>query len=510
MTRPVCLIIMDGLAYGADTGTATQNAVQQAATPVLDELWQSCPHAFLEASGEAVGLPPGQMGNSEVGHLNMGAGRVVDQELTRIDKAIADGSFFENSVLRAACAFAREHTGRLHLMGLVSDGGVHSSQRHLYALLELARRQQVPEVAIHCFLDGRDTPPDSAAGYLAQLEAETERLGTGRIASLAGRYYAMDRDRRWDRVQRAYDALTADAGAAQQPAPSAAEAIAASYAAGVTDEFVVPTLIGPPDEQQLVRTGDALIFFNFRPDRARELSYAFTQPDFTGFERAVWPQTHFVCLCEYDPQIPAAVAFPKEYPADVLADVVSAAGLRQFHAAETEKYAHVTFFFNGGSEPPKPGEERLLIPSPRVATYDLQPEMSAPAVADGVIAALGRSAADFYVLNFANGDMVGHTGSVPATVKAVETVDTQVGRVVRAVRGAGGVVFITADHGNAEDMGREGAPHTAHTCNPVPFIAVGTGEKELRPGRLCDVAATVAAALDLTLPDSWTGKNLLV
>jgi len=503
---------MDGLAYAGPTGQtpadpeARLNAVALANTPVLDELWSTCPHTFLDASGPAVGLPEGQMGNSEVGHLNMGAGRIVYQELTRIDNAISDGSFFANAVLRQACAWAREHTGRLHLMGLVSDGGVHSSLQHLYALLELARQEQVPEVAIHCFLDGRDTPPDSAAGYLAQLEAEAARIGAGRIASVMGRYYAMDRDQRWDRVQRAYDALTRGIGAVADSAP---RAVAASCEAGVTDEFVAPTLIGAPGQQQLIGAGDAVIFFNFRPDRARELSYALTQPDFAGFDRAVFPRTHFVCLCAYDPKIEAPVAFPKEYPADVLADVIAAAGLRQFHTAETEKYAHVTFFFNGGSEPPKAAEERLLVPSPKVATYDLQPEMSAPEVGDGLVAAIRRDAADFYVVNFANGDMVGHTGNLDATTKAVEAVDTQVGRIVAAVREAGGVTFITADHGNAEDMGRPDAPHTAHTTSSVPFIAVGSAPSALAPGKLCDVATTVVAALGIAAPASWTGHDLL-
>jgi len=498
---------MDGLAYGAQPAEGVRNAVADANTPVLDELWNSCPHTFLDAAGPAVGLPEGQMGNSEVGHLNMGAGRVIYQELTRIDNAISDGSFFENAVLREACAWAREHTGRLHLMGLVSDGGVHSSLQHLYALLGLARREQVPEVAIHCFLDGRDTPPDSAATYLAQLEAEAARIGVGRIASIMGRYYAMDRDQRWDRVQRAYGALTQGRG---ETADCAATAITASYAAEVTDEFVAPTLIGASDQQQLIGNGDAVIFFNFRPDRARELSYALTRPDFDGFARDVWPRTHFVCLCEYDPKIDAPVAFPKEYPADVLADVIAAAGLRQFHTAETEKYAHVTFFFNGGSEPPKAGEERLLVASPKVATYDLQPEMSAPEVGNGLVGAIKRGAADFYVVNFANGDMVGHTGDLTATIKAVETVDAQIGRIVAAMRGRGGVTFITADHGNAEDMGQFNAPHTAHTTNQVPFIAVDSTATALKSGKLCDVAATVAAALDLQVPGSWTGRDLLI
>ncbi|MCL2324244.1 MAG: 2,3-bisphosphoglycerate-independent phosphoglycerate mutase [Actinomycetia bacterium] len=531
MTRPVCLIIMDGLAYGVPTDDEQCNAVCRANTPVLDELWRTSAHSFLQASGEAVGLPVGQMGNSEVGHLNMGAGRVVYQELTRIDHAIADGSFFNNEVLRAACQWAREHTGRLHLMGLLSDGGVHSSQEHLYALLRLAAREQVPEVLVHCFLDGRDTPPDSAAGYLAQLEEKTVEIGVGRIASIMGRYYAMDRDRRWERVQRAYDCLTGAAGrdgiglpprgpvsatlrppstgsntAPPATAPDALSAINASYAAGITDEFVEPTLIGAPAP---ISDDDALIFFNFRPDRARELSYAFTCPDFDGFARANWPRTHFVCLCEYDPALEAAVAFPKEYPADVLADVIAAAGLRQFHTAETEKYAHVTFFFNGGSEPPKPGEERRLVASPKVATYDLQPEMSAVEVTDGLVAAIRAGESDFYVVNFANGDMVGHTGVLEATIRAVETVDTQVGRVVEAMRSVGGLTLITADHGNAEDMGTEAAPQTAHTTSEVPFIAVGEGAHSCQPGRLCDVAATAAAALGVAPPRSWTGKDLL-
>ncbi len=504
MTRPVCLIIMDGLSYGITTDDEPHNAVARANTPVLDGLWSSCPHSFLEACGPAVGLPEGQMGNSEVGHLNMGAGRIIYQELTRVDRAIEDESFFANEVLRAACAHAREHTGRLHLMGLVSDGGVHSSQQHLYALLRLAKREQVPEVAIHCFLDGRDTPPDSAVSYLAQLEEEAAHIGAGCIASIIGRYYAMDRDQRWERVSRAYDALTRGVGA---QAASAAEAITASYAAGVTDEFVEPTLIGEP---QLIRDDDAVVFFNFRPDRARELSYAFTQPDFDGFKRTVWPHTHFVCLCQYDPKIPVAVAFPKEYPTDVLADLIAQAGMRQFHTAETEKYAHVTFFFNGGAEAPKKGEERVLIPSPKVATYDLQPEMSALVVTDGLVAAIESGEADFYIVNFANGDMVGHTGSLHATIRAVETVDTQIGRIIEAMKAAGGLTLITADHGNAEDMGPADAPQTAHTTNAVPLIAVGAGTGAvLKPGKLCDIAATIAAALGLTAPASWTGHDLL-
>ncbi len=500
MTRPVCLIIMDGLAYGVDCGTLSTNAIQAAKTPVLDRLWHDYPHTLLRASGPAVGLPEGQMGNSEVGHLNMGAGRVVYQELTRINRAIADGSFFENSVLREACAFARKHTGRLHLMGLLSDGGVHSENAHLYALLHLAHDEGVPEVLVHCFMDGRDTLPESGAGYIAELQAQMQEIGIGRIASISGRYYAMDRDKRWERVQRTYDALIQGEG---RWAPTAECAIEASYAAGVTDEFVEPTLIGSGGQ---VGDGDSLVFFNFRPDRARELSYACTQPGFDGFKRKSVPLLHFVCLTEYDPALALPVAFPKEYPVDVLADVVAQAGLRQLHIAETEKYAHVTFFFNGGSEPPKTGEERILIPSPKVATYDLQPEMSAPEVGDALVAAIERDAADFYVVNFANGDMVGHTGKFPAVIRAVETVDTQVGRVVEAIRACGGVALVTADHGNAEQMcaGDKGDPYTAHTCNPVPLIVAGTQELELRAAKLSDIAPLVLELLGLAVPLSWT------
>lgn len=503
--KPVCLIIMDGLAYGScSVPNSKGNAVAAADTPCLDRLFAQWPHSWLQASGRAVGLPDGQMGNSEVGHLNIGAGRVVYQELTRIDLAIEDGSFFENKVLEAAINSTLKLGSTFHIMGLVSDGGVHSSINHIDALLELAKRKGLSDVAIHCFLDGRDTPPQSGAGYLQQLEEMCQKRDIGHIASISGRYYAMDRDTRWDRIEKAYKVLT-------QPVAvnlNASEAIHAAYAHGETDEFVEPVAL----TNNPIADGDSVVFFNFRPDRARELTTAFINPTFDGFERLTTPSVNFVCMTQYDATFNTQVAFPKNDVPNVLADVISQAGLRQLHIAETEKYAHVTFFFNGGVETPKAGEERILIPSPKVATYDLRPEMSAIAIGDALVDAISSDRADVYVCNFANGDMVGHTGVFDAAVVAVATVDYQVGRIVEVMQKAGGSVFITADHGNAEKMldddGR--TPFTAHTCDDVPLLAVNTSAKQLNNGRLCDVAPTMLAQLAIEPPEEWTGINLMV
>lgn len=511
---PFCLIIMDG--YG-DASPGPGNAVTLARTPNLDRLTSEWPTTRLSCSGLAVGLPEGQMGNSEVGHLNIGAGRVVFQELTRINLAIADGTLLENEVLRTAIDAAVKAGKAVHFMGLVSDGGVHSHQEHLYALLRMAALRGADCVYVHCFLDGRDVPPESGAGYVGELEDVLASTGVGQVATVMGRYYAMDRDNRWERVERAWRAMVLGEGGV---ADGAVPAILRSYEEGVTDEFVPPAIITRPgidgasrEPIGRVEDGDALIFFNFRPDRAREITRAFVDPAFSGFTRPTVPDVHFVCLTEYDPTIPAPVAFPKDLPHDVLADVLSEAGLKQLHAAETEKYAHVTFFLNGGVETPKAGEERVLIPSPKVPTYDLQPEMSAPQVTEALVAAIERDRSDVYIVNYANCDMVGHTGVLAAAVKAVETVDASVDAVVSAIRAKGGAALVTADHGNAERMidanGR--TPFTAHTNDDVPLIAVVPGVKALRDGGiLADVAPTVLDALGLRPPGEWTGTSRLL
>jgi 2,3-bisphosphoglycerate-independent phosphoglycerate mutase len=501
------LIIMDGFGVAAP---GPGNAISLARTPALDRLFETCPWTTLSASGSAVGLPDGQMGNSEVGHLNMGAGRIVYQELTRIDAAIEDGSLAENTVLRDAIGAAVAEGRAVHFMGLVSDGGVHSHQEHLYALVRMAASLGAERVFVHAFLDGRDVPPASGLGYVKQLERVLAEIGVGRVATVSGRYYAMDRDNRWDRVERAWRAMTLSEGAR---ADSATGAIAASYEEGVTDEFVVPAVVHDGDEPVArVEDGDALVFFNFRPDRAREITRAFTDPGFAGFDRPLKPDVRFVCLTEYDPTIPAPVAFAKDLPCCVLADVVSDAGLRQLHIAETEKYAHVTFFFNGGAEAPKAGEERVLVPSPKVATYDLQPEMSAPEVTSRLVEAIRADRADLYVVNYANCDMVGHTGVLEAAVAAVEAVDAGVGAVVDAIRERGGSAIITADHGNAEQMRdpADDSAFTAHTLNPVPFICVAERVSGVRHGGvLADVAPSVCDLLGVAVPEAWTARSLL-
>ncbi len=511
---PACLIIMDG--FGLQPA-GEGNAIAAASTPVLDGLFAECSWTELAASGEAVGLPAGQMGNSEVGHLNIGAGRVVRQELTRIDGACADGALADNAVLVATFAAVKERGGVLHLMGLLSDGGVHSSDRHLYALMEAAAAAGVPSVFVHCFLDGRDVPPKSAERYLRELQERMssieERCGGATklsIASMMGRYFAMDRDKRWDRVKRAYDAMVWDLDHLRMEDPVAC--LHESYDRGVTDEFVEPVSFEP----RVMCDGDAVVLFNFRPDRARELTHALVDEDFDDFVRFVHPQLDVVCLTEYDPTIAAPVAFPKTFPANVLADVLAAAGLSQYHIAETEKYAHVTFFFNGGIEEPKSGEHRELVASPKVATYDLQPTMSAPAVTEALVAAIEADAADVYIVNFANCDMVGHTGVIDAAIEAVEAVDAGVGEVLSAIEAKGGIAFVTADHGNADRMLDEsGAPHTAHTTAPVPLIVVGVGADgaplrlQERMGRLCDIAPTLLRAVGLTVPPEMDGECLL-
>ncbi len=508
--KPLLLMILDG--WGINPNREN-NAVAQANTPNLNSYLQEYPHTRILTSGMAVGLPEGQMGNSEVGHLNIGAGRVVYQDLTRISKAISDGDFFENPVLLDCIKRTRAAGGRLHLAGLLSDGGVHSHNTHLYGLLELAKREGLTEVFVHCFMDGRDTPPKSGGDYLAELEAKTKEIGVGRVATVIGRYYAMDRDNRWERVEKAYSAMVLGEG---ESAPSTAEAIARTYGADVTDEFVLPTVItagGAP--VGTVADNDGFIFFNFRSDRAREITRALALDDFAGFERRNRPKlADYVCMTEYDATFGLPIAFGQEALTNILGGVLAAAGKSQLRIAETEKYAHVTFFFNGGSEEPFPGEERCLIPSPKeVATYDQKPEMSAYPVTDELLRRLDEGKYDVIVLNFANCDMVGHTGILAAAIKAVEAVDACVGRIVTRVREQGGTVLITADHGNADQMAEEtGEPYTAHTCNPVWLVMVDDARKQARlkeEGRLADIAPTMLDILGIEKPREMTGVSLL-
>jgi 2,3-bisphosphoglycerate-independent phosphoglycerate mutase len=496
----LALVVLDGWGL-AEAGPG--NAISQARTPVFDELWGAYPHTELSATGRDVGLPDGQMGNSEVGHLNLGAGAVVEQDLARIDAAIADGSFFENAALVGACAAAKEGRGRLHLLGLISDGGVHSGWRHIEACIELAVREAVPDVVVHAFTDGRDTLPDSAAGYLAELE---RWLGDrGRVATVSGRYYAMDRDRRWDRTELAWRAIVHGEGLATA---GAVDAVRASHERGETDEFVVPTVIGAYDG---LAAGDAAIHLNFRPDRARQLTRALAEPGFDEFDRGDAPLAELTTMTLYREGWPYPVAFEPSEPEVTLAEVIAGSGAAQLHVAETEKYAHVTYFFNGGREQEWEGEERRLVPSPRdVPTYDKRPQMSARAAADAFTSAWREDGHRFGIINFANADMVGHTGSIPAAVEAVEAVDSCLGDVVAAVHESGGACMITADHGNADDMLEPGgSPQTAHSTNPVPFVVTVAGIGLAEAGILADVAPTALALLGIEPPAAMTGRSLV-
>lgn len=508
--KPVVLMILDG--YGLNDN-CDHNAVCEARTPIMDQLMSQCPYVKGYASGLSVGLPEGQMGNSEVGHLNMGAGRIVYQELTRITKSIADGDFFEIQEFLQAVENCKKNNSALHMWGLVSDGGVHSHNTHIYGLLELAKRSGLENVYVHCFLDGRDTPPASGKGFVEALEAKMKELGVGKVASVSGRYYAMDRDNRWDRVERAYRALTKGEG---NHAESAVAGIQASYDKEVYDEFVEPLVVtegGKP--LAVVSDHDSVIFFNFRPDRARELTRAFCDDEFKGFEREKRLHLTFVCFTNYDETIKnKLVAFKKESITNTFGQFLADNHMTQARIAETEKYAHVTFFFNGGVEEPNEGEDRILVPSPKVATYDLQPEMSAPVVCEKLTGAIRSGKYDVIIVNFANPDMVGHTGIEAAAIKAIETVDACVGETVDAIKETGGVLFICADHGNAEQLldYETGEPFTAHTTNPVPFILVNADSSyKLREGGcLADIAPTLIELLGMKQPEEMTGKSLLV
>lgn len=500
--RPVLLCIMDG--FGKNESTYG-NAIAAAKKPNLDKIVSENPMTFIGASGLDVGLPDGQMGNSEVGHTNIGAGRVVYQELTRITKSIQDGDFFTNEALVGAMENCKKNSSALHLMGLMSDGGVHSHNTHLYGIMELAKRSGVDKVYIHCFMDGRDVPPTSGKDYLAELYEKCDEIGVGEIATVMGRYYAMDRDNRWERVVKAYKAMTEGEGVKFD---CACKMMEESYANDVTDEFIVPAV---SEKAVPVKDNDSIVFFNFRPDRAREITRAFVDPAFSGFEREQLKGLYYVCMTQYDATMPNVhVAFKPESLENTFGEYISDKGLKQLRIAETEKYAHVTFFFNGGVEKQYPGEDRILVKSPAVATYDLQPEMSAYEVTDKLLAAIESDKYDAIILNYANCDMVGHTGVFDAAVKAVEAVDTCVGKIVDAVAAKGGVTLITADHGNADKMYEaDGSPFTAHTTNPVPFIVVGYPCELREGGRLCDIAPTMLKIMGLEQPKEMTGVSII-
>ncbi len=508
---PLVLLVLDGFGLRE---SRDHNAIALARTPVYLDLLARYPHASLIASGEAVGLPPGQMGNSEVGHMNMGAGRVVYQDLTRIDKSIRDGDFFTNQALIDGMAPATDGRHALHLIGLVSDGGVHSHQNHLHALIELARRQGVRTLFVHVITDGRDTSPTGAARYVPQLEAALAKAGVGRIATVSGRYYAMDRDKRWDRTRLAYDAITL--GKAETQAASAKDAVERSHAAKVTDEFIRPSVVVKADGEPVgvLRDGDAVIFFNFRADRARQLTRAIAFDAFDGFPRAVHPKvSRYTTMAEYDQTYGLPVAFPPQTFTGNFAEALVAANLGNLRLAETEKYAHVTYFFNCGEERPYARENRLLIPSQKVATYDLKPEMSAPGITDALVADIDSRAHDVIICNFANADMVGHTGDLAAAITAVETLDGCLARILPALQKAGGVAIVTADHGNAEQMWDDElkSPHTAHTSNPVPVILVDDAARGItlrEDGSLRDVAPTMLGLLEVPLPGEMRGRDL--
>jgi 2,3-bisphosphoglycerate-independent phosphoglycerate mutase len=503
--KPVVLLILDGWGYREDP---TDNALAQAELPNWHRLWSGAPHTLVHTEGRHVGLPDGQMGNSEVGHMNLGAGRIVYQDLTRVDAAIEDGTFFDNAELRAACDAARASGGTLHVMGLLSPGGVHSHEAHIFAMLDLAQRAGVERVRVHAFLDGRDTPPQSALASLEALQSRCDSLGNARIATVGGRYFAMDRDKRWDRVRRAWDAIVE--AQSDHRAASAVAALAAAYERGETDEFVAPTVLAGATP---MHDGDAVVFMNFRADRARQLTAAFVDPAFDGFQARRPALSRFTCLTEYDAKLPATLAFAPDDLRHTLGELLADQGMTQLRIAETEKYAHVTFFFSGGREDPYAGETRILVPSPRVATYDLQPEMSCPEVTAKLVEAIEGGTFDVVVCNIANPDMVGHTGNIAAAIRAAEVVDDAVGQVEAAVRRVGGALLVTADHGNLEMMrdAETGQPHTAHTVGPVPFVYVGPRAATQRGGgALRDGAPTLLDQLGLPQPAEMTGRSLLV
>ncbi len=509
MKKPIVLTIMDGFGFNPETNG---NAIDFAKTPRLDRIFKECPTTEIGASGMDVGLPDGQMGNSEVGHTNIGAGRVVYQELTRITKSIADGDFYKNEAFMKAVENCKKNDSALHLMGLLSDGGVHSHIEHLYALVELAKRSGLTRVYIHALLDGRDVPPSSAADFIDALNKKLEELSCGKLATVLGRFYGMDRDNRWDRVEKAYAALVYGEGIITD---DAAKAVRESYTQidedgkNITDEFVIPTVVKGTER---IKTNDSMIFFNFRPDRAREITRTFVDDDFTGFERKGGRQNVFyVCMTQYDASMPnVEVAFKPQSLTNTLGEYLANKGLTQLRIAETEKYAHVTFFFNGGREVMFEGEDRILVNSPKVATYDLKPEMSAFEVCDKVCEAIETGKYDVVILNFANCDMVGHTGFFDAAVKAVETVDTCVGRVMDSTEKMGGVMLLTADHGNADRMlDTDGSPFTAHTTNPVPFAVIGKECRLREGGKLCDISPTIIGLLGLEKPEEMTGESLI-
>jgi 2,3-bisphosphoglycerate-independent phosphoglycerate mutase len=501
--RPILLLILDGWGHRE---SESHNAIARANVPNWRHLLATCPHTLVETHGEHVGLPDGQMGNSEVGHMNIGSGRIVYQDLTRIDAAIRDGSFFDNAALAAACDAAKSGGGTLHVLGLVSPGGVHSHENHILAMLDLAARRGVPRIAVHAFLDGRDTPPRSARTSIEKLEAKCASIPGARVASVSGRYFAMDRDKRWDRVELAYDAIAN--AASPLHAASALEALDLAYARGENDEFVKPTVVG---DGAKVADGAAVVFMNFRADRARELSHAFVDADFAGFRRARRIElSAFVSLTDYEKGLAvSAIAYAAQSMRNSLGEYLSSLGLTQLRIAETEKYAHVTFFFSGGREAPFDREERILVPSPHVATYDQKPEMSCPEVTDRLVEAIASQRFDFIVCNLANADMVGHTGIEAAGIKAAEAIDAALGRIEKAIRAAGGEMLISADHGNLEEMlDANGVPHTQHTVGPVPLVYVGR-KATLRRGALRDLAPTVLALMDLPEPPEMTGHSLV-
>jgi 2,3-bisphosphoglycerate-independent phosphoglycerate mutase len=503
---PVLLIILDGFGYREE---CSDNAICQARKPHWNFYWNTCAHTTIDASEKWVGLPAAQMGNSEVGHLNIGAGRVIYQDYTRIDAAIESGEFFQNAVLRRAIDTALNNKSALHILGLLSPGGVHSHEKQIAAMLEMAARAGVKDIRVHAFLDGRDTPPRSARASLEFMHKKCTELGVGRIASVVGRYYAMDRDQRWERVQTAYDLLTQGKGAFE--APDALTALNMAYARGENDEFVQATVIAPADASRM-RDGDACVFMNFRADRARQMTRALTDPAFDGFPRAVAPRLGFYCtLTSYGEDFKMPAAYLPQSVANGFGEHLAKQGLAQLRIAETEKYAHVTYFFNGGVETPYAGEDRVLVPSPKVATYDLKPEMSAFEVTDRLIAAIGRHQYAAIVCNYANGDMVGHTGNLAAATRAIEVLDECLGRVVKAMRDAGGEVLITADHGNAEMMHDNAThqPHTAHTLNVVPLLYIGRKAHAVAGGALQDVAPTLLKMMGLAQPPEMTGKPLI-